>query len=153
MSSEVTFVLDNSFAEFFLVKMRVNQKWMLEQCSGRRTLVFILDEALVDEVGEVGGPLRPEWRNVRVEDLQQNFLLVSHLRIRRIDIGQFKGEDTERPDIDRCRVFPVTLDKLRCHPMKRAYFCRSRCLLLRELHSEAEIGQLDVTSDVEKYVI
>ena len=98
--SELLFVLNNCFAELLFVEVGLVQERVLEQLSGCRALLFVLDQTLADEIGKVSRPLGSEWRHFRVQDLQKDFLLVSHLSVWRINVGKFERKDAKRPNIN-----------------------------------------------------
>ena len=45
------------------MRRRLVEERVLEELGGGGALLFVLDEALADEIGEVGGPLGAEGRD------------------------------------------------------------------------------------------
>lgn len=82
---------------------------MFEQLVRIPSLFRVLDETLVDEVLERGGPARVERWWILLDDVHDDAVL-RLANVRRVTIGQLHGKDTETPDVNTCAVPPFSLD-------------------------------------------
>ena len=82
---------------------------MIDEHLGRPAPLHILFKATVDEVLEVGRPLRLNFRRLILHDVVKNSLLML-LKVRWLTLCKLDSEDTERPDIDLVVVLAETLD-------------------------------------------
>ena len=82
---------------------------MIDEHLRRPAPLHILIEALVDEVLEIGRPLRLNFRWLILNDVEENSRVVLG-DVGRLAHGKLDREDAERPDIDLVVVLAAALD-------------------------------------------
>ena len=115
-------------------------------------LLWVLLQALINEILELGGPVWRDARRLALNYIEQDASLL--LRdVRRLALRQLYREDAERPDVDLVRVAASALDQLRRHPANGADFTLAALLLLRQHHGVAKVRQLDLAVGLAKDVV
>ena len=120
---------------------------MFKQFSGGWALRGVLGETLGYEVFELWGPLGLNRRRRFLNNVED------HAALRLVDVWwiavrHLRCKDAKGPDVHFGRVFALSPNELRSHPAYSTHFGRPPLLLLRELHSVAEVSQFDFSLGV-----
>ena len=88
---------------------------MLEQLVSTPSLLWILDQTLVDEILEDRGPafLKRRWAAL---DNIHNDTVLGLADIGRVTVCELHGENSVAPNVDLGVVSSFTLNQLGCHP-------------------------------------
>ena len=105
---------------------------MFEQLVGTPSLLWILDQTLVDEVLEDRGPAFLERWWAALDDIHNDAML-GFTDIGRVTVCELHGEDSVAPNVDLGVVASFTLDQLGRHPADSADFTRPCISLCRQL--------------------
>ena len=139
--------------EFISILLRIAEELVLKELSGICSLLGVLVEAVAHEVLENWRPLRVlELRRVLCHYQIQYFLL-RLTDVRGLTVGEFKGENTEGPDVYLDVVRCFTANQFRGHPADSTNFTVSLSFFLSELGGIAEIGQFQITGLVNQDII
>ena len=122
----------DELAKLSLVGVGIAQELVFEQLVGTPSLLWILDQTLVDEVLEDRGPTFLERRRAALDDIHNDAML-GFTDIRRVTVCELHGEDSVAPNVDLGVVASFTLDQLGCHPADSADFTRPCISLCRQL--------------------
>ena len=128
------------------------QKWMVYHHFDAPALLWILQQALIDEILEVRGPVLRDTRRLALNYIEQYASLL--LRdIWWLALCQLYRENAQRPDVNLVSVTVVTLDQFRRHPADSAYFALAALLLLRQHNSVPKVRQLDLSVALDEDVV
>ena len=96
-------------APFVTQVLSARQERVIDEHLGRPAPFHIFIEALVDEVLEVGRPLRLNFRWLILNNVEEDSSVVLG-DVRWLAHGELDREDAERPDVDLVVVLAAALD-------------------------------------------
>ena len=108
------------------------QEGVLQEVLGRGALLGVHCETGLHEVAEALGPAVADLGRISCDDIDHNTAL-RLTDVGRVTLGDLKGEDTERPDVNLGVVASLTLNELWRHPTESAHFRGTSRTFLRKL--------------------
>ena len=115
-------------------------------------LIWVLLQALINEILEIGGPMWSDARWLALNYIKE-YATLCLVDVRRLALGQLYRENAQRPNVHLARVTGSTLDQFRRHPADSTYFAFTDLLLLRQHNSVPKVRKFDITVFLDKDVV